>query len=353
MATNNFLPFAIGGSANVESQAAYAVDPALTNGQQPGIASSALNNKAIRQSSVITSQLAQYIANSTGLDMLDNTNVSNILTAIGLAFVPAANVISKTGSYTAVINDYVVGTAASAWTLTLPTAVGVKGRSVTATRTDLALANPITVNTTSSQTIAINGANPTSVQINTPGELYVFTSDGANWIVSEHSANTNWQASAPISLSAVTTPPTKATTTQADSVIWRRIGTNAEVKYTYAAAVATGATNGSGDFLVNLPSGISANTTVLTAATTAGTLLGVNGLSTSAFPATGYFTTQNGAGAYAIVIAGSLYTTTSFRLQNQQSLTTNPFWGSAALGIATVNTGFTFTVSLPIANWQA
>lgn len=70
--TNDFQAFAIGSGANVESQAAYLTDPALPLGQQSGVASSALNNKVLRQASVVASQLAQYICNQLNANVADN-----------------------------------------------------------------------------------------------------------------------------------------------------------------------------------------------------------------------------------------------------------------------------------------
>lgn len=79
MPTNELLPFAEGGSANVEPQATYATDTQRTNGQQPGIARSAINNKAIRQANFMASNMAQFICNTTGADVLDNTVDAQLL----------------------------------------------------------------------------------------------------------------------------------------------------------------------------------------------------------------------------------------------------------------------------------
>lgn len=89
MATNNMLPFCpTDTGTNLLSQTDYAAASDRTNGNQPGIASSKLVNKAVRQSAWMASQLAQYIANATGLDVLDDQNSTNLLTAMTTAFVP-------------------------------------------------------------------------------------------------------------------------------------------------------------------------------------------------------------------------------------------------------------------------
>jgi microcystin-dependent protein len=76
---------------NLESQATYAADSSRTNGNQPGIASSKLINKAIRQATWIASQFAQYVVNTTGLDVLDDQNSTNLQAALLAALVPAPN----------------------------------------------------------------------------------------------------------------------------------------------------------------------------------------------------------------------------------------------------------------------
>ncbi len=79
MATNNFKPFGIGAGANVTSQADYEALAALPTGFQSGKASSAQINKALRQSTVMASILAQFISDSAGVDVLDNGNTASIL----------------------------------------------------------------------------------------------------------------------------------------------------------------------------------------------------------------------------------------------------------------------------------
>jgi len=83
---NNFLPFATGGGANVEPQSSYAADPLLPIGNQPGVAVSALNNKALRQGTVIASQIAQFMANKTGTDLLDDGNMVKLLAQMFATF---------------------------------------------------------------------------------------------------------------------------------------------------------------------------------------------------------------------------------------------------------------------------
>lgn len=85
MATNNFKAFATANGANVTAQSDYEALTALLTGFQSGKASSAQINKAIRQSSTIAAVVAQYIANNSGNDVLDNGDTSAILANLLLA----------------------------------------------------------------------------------------------------------------------------------------------------------------------------------------------------------------------------------------------------------------------------
>lgn len=86
MPSNEFLAFCpTDTGSNLLSQAAYLAATDRSIGNQPGIASSALVNKALRQSSWVSNQLSQYIVNTTGLDLLDDENSTNFQTAITAA----------------------------------------------------------------------------------------------------------------------------------------------------------------------------------------------------------------------------------------------------------------------------
>ena len=95
---------------------------------------------------------------NTNADLIDTnttniaTNTANISTIQGdRAF--KHNVVTKTGDYTAVINDFVLVSASSAdITITLPTATGVIGQEINVCKID-ATTYDIIINTTSSQLI--------------------------------------------------------------------------------------------------------------------------------------------------------------------------------------------------------
>lgn len=89
MATNDFIPFCpTDTGTNLESQADYIADPDRTIGNQPGIASSKLNNKALRQGTFITSQFAQYLSNRLNANVNDDGNTAALQAQIVSTLAP-------------------------------------------------------------------------------------------------------------------------------------------------------------------------------------------------------------------------------------------------------------------------
>ena len=80
MATSDFLPLAVGVGANVETQAAYAAETALlANGFQAGVAPSAKFNKALRQSTIMAAVLAKWIADTSGVNSVDDGSTATLI----------------------------------------------------------------------------------------------------------------------------------------------------------------------------------------------------------------------------------------------------------------------------------
>lgn len=84
---NDFIPFAVGGSANVTAQPTYAANTTLTqNGFQAGIAKSPDLNKVWRQSSIMAAVLAQFIVDQSGQNAVDDgttaTLEANLISAV-------------------------------------------------------------------------------------------------------------------------------------------------------------------------------------------------------------------------------------------------------------------------------
>lgn len=76
---NDFLPFAVGNGANVLSQSDYAALAAISTGYQAGTAQSAALNKTWRQSSIMAAVLAQFIADRTGQNSVDDGTTATLL----------------------------------------------------------------------------------------------------------------------------------------------------------------------------------------------------------------------------------------------------------------------------------
>ncbi|MFA1277849.1 hypothetical protein ACDI90_20565 [Klebsiella quasipneumoniae] len=89
MATNNFKPFATASGANVLSQTDYEALAALASGFLSGKASSAQVNKALRQATTMAAVLAQFMADNSGSDVLDDGDTATLLSilesAIGIS----------------------------------------------------------------------------------------------------------------------------------------------------------------------------------------------------------------------------------------------------------------------------
>jgi hypothetical protein len=105
MPTNQFYPFCpVDTGTNLESIAAYSVDANRTNGNQPGVASSNLNNRAIRQANAITSQIAQLMMDTFGINVPDDGNAVGMesqLAALMTRIAPASIAYtSGTGTWT-------------------------------------------------------------------------------------------------------------------------------------------------------------------------------------------------------------------------------------------------------------
>ncbi|EIU7558125.1 hypothetical protein LHV18_15605 [Providencia rettgeri] len=82
MAKNEFLPFGIAEGANVLSNQEYERLAARFNGFISGVAKSKELNTVWRQSSVMSSALAQFIVDSDNKDLLDNGDVASIKTRL-------------------------------------------------------------------------------------------------------------------------------------------------------------------------------------------------------------------------------------------------------------------------------
>lgn len=92
MPINDFEPFCpTSTGTNLTTLPDYIVSTDRVSGQKPGIASSKLNNRALRQANAITSQIAQIGNDRYALDMLDDGNLATLLANLKI-IIPAAYV---------------------------------------------------------------------------------------------------------------------------------------------------------------------------------------------------------------------------------------------------------------------
>ncbi|OMQ22257.1 gp53-like domain-containing protein [Serratia oryzae] len=78
MAKNEFLPFGVNNGANVLSSDEWLALSARSSGFNTGVAKSKEINTALRQSSVITNAVAQFIADNSEQDVLDNGDAKTL-----------------------------------------------------------------------------------------------------------------------------------------------------------------------------------------------------------------------------------------------------------------------------------
>lgn len=97
MATNEILPFASTNTGtNLLTQAEYTADAQRTTGNQPGIARSKLVNKALRQSSLLSAGLAEFIADYQANNVTDSLTAQNIADYLVAAIAAALPVATET-----------------------------------------------------------------------------------------------------------------------------------------------------------------------------------------------------------------------------------------------------------------
>jgi hypothetical protein len=90
MATNDYLPFATGGGANVINQATYVAAAYVPTGRGSGILPSNVYNKIARQASMAAAAIGQLIVNILGINATDDGNLAALTTNLQNAILNAA-----------------------------------------------------------------------------------------------------------------------------------------------------------------------------------------------------------------------------------------------------------------------
>lgn len=179
MASNDFLPFATGSTANVLSQPAYAALPAVATGYQSGVAQSAALNKTWRQSSIMSAVLAQFIADRSGSNAVDDGTTATLLANLKQAVTAGYNgFVSHSTATTLTASDIGPLVGAPAVTITLMAlSTLIVGQSVTIIGTS-STGNPTPVVTSGSDNIVMGSVTTSTFSI-PAGQSVKFTKEAS------------------------------------------------------------------------------------------------------------------------------------------------------------------------------
>jgi hypothetical protein len=193
MATeNDFLVWAASATTNIDTQAAYAADPALGPGVSTGIASPLLYNKAQRQSSVFASAWAQFIVAQLNQPVIDDGTTATIMANLTAAInnIAAATITQINNNFTipADGSGFYEIQGSSSYVITLPTPAlfqGATQRFYLFNNTNAAQ----TISTPSGSFYGPGGSGNTSL-ILYPTQTMTLISDTANWICDKPQTST-------------------------------------------------------------------------------------------------------------------------------------------------------------------
>jgi len=259
---------------------------------------------------------------------------------------PNANIQVKTSTYTAIAADDVILCSSGNFSINLPTAVGITGKTLIIKKTDDVLGNVITIAPNGGQTI--DGYS--TYRLKTLNETLEIVSDGANWKIIDHKTNTDvLDTGEAITVTATTTSPTKGTVVF-DRMTWQRQGRNAIINYAFEQSA--GGSAGSGDYLLTIPAGMQIDNTSIPAYT------GSVGSSLTSIQAAYPSSIDLSASAMLtgttsiIVTEATAYSDTQFRIStfNIAGPSFNNF-GSGGTTFAAVLC-FNFTITVPIVDWK-
>jgi hypothetical protein len=131
MSEVDYVPFATGGGANVYNPATYQALAVVSTGVEPGLADPQLANTTWRLASMISAAVAKFISNVLGIDVLDDGNLTNLVTnftgAVSLgSSTSASRTITSSANFNILVTDYALAmnrtAGVAAMTATLPSA---------------------------------------------------------------------------------------------------------------------------------------------------------------------------------------------------------------------------------------
>lgn len=112
----DYVPFAIGGGANVYSPATYQALAVIGTGVEPGLADPQLANTTWRLASMTSAALATFISNALGIAILDDGNLAGLVTnltsavSVGGQTTPSRTVTSS-ANFSILVTDYAIAMA--------------------------------------------------------------------------------------------------------------------------------------------------------------------------------------------------------------------------------------------------
>lgn len=189
----DYVPIANGVGANVESQAQYVLDlgsgGSLQNGYEAGLAKSNQVNKTLRQSSMISAAVANFIANTLSINVIDDGNLAaltaNLTSAIG--GVGGSQQIYKTTAGAVVLSAGFFGNVILAKTSPATTAITLPPSPANPLQVNVidGAGNAQTYNATisTSDGSTINGQSTYVLAVNN-GRVYLqFVVSANNWVI--------------------------------------------------------------------------------------------------------------------------------------------------------------------------
>ena len=232
---------------NVTDPAA-AQDASTMNYTDTKIAKSTLSAKGSLVGATAASTPADVAVGTNGTFLKADSSISTGVTWTSTISTAATRSVTTTDACTNA--DDVLILSGASFTETLFTAVGNTGKILTLIHNGTNLTQVYTLNTTSGQTIG--GIASGTYKLGTFQETLRIISDGANWLILGHFAETTWVAYTPTIAGAGT--PTNM------SAFWKREGEDLLVKFYFLPGTTTAVTA-----TVSLPSTLTINTALIIA----------------------------------------------------------------------------------------
>lgn len=157
----------------------------------------------------------------------------------------------------------------------------------------------------------------------------------------------DWVDAGPITITSTGTNPTKGTTTR-DKVLWRRVGDSMELIYQYAQSTSNGS-DGTGNYLLGLPSGYQANTSLVPAFSGTLTVGGAVNAGNESYIGSG--AVGDGSGSRGGMNA-FLFSSTQFRCAVEIVYSAYDVFGSGLYRLSQAKS-FGLHVKVPIQGWSA